>query len=806
MAQRSDIAVVPLGALSAVVLGLEVFQSRLVAYSVQNVMIYAVIGIALLGFGAAGSWVSLRQEWLQADRLPRALAWSALAFSVSIVVAHALFTRLSPRLLSVDVLSLGIAGVLGLPFLAAGIVVTLALSSTARVGTLYAANLIGSGVGCFLPLMLLGPLDGEHMLGLFALLAFGCALLFVLRVPSPGRALYGACAAALLLAVLSCGYAKRVFPIQPDPAPMGQLAALHEYAAKRGMSVTTRFDRWNPTGRIEIVQLSNVPGGPEPYPSMFYAQDSSAGSSLISWDGRSKSQVRPSAQSPGTFVSRMCTETLYAQGYFTPRKHVLVIGLGGGPDLSCALYQEAQAVDAVEINPDSIAAIRGPLNAWVGGMGSDPRVTFHQRDGRSFVHGQRDRFDLIQLSGVDTKNNFVSGALALSENHLYTLEAFRDYLRALTSDGAIAIIRFGDAETVRLAHTAIVALRQLGVQHPERHISVARTGVGFGLVIRRKPWTRADALAFDRLLHPPYFRGIDICYYQDYGLPFNRPVAIEYLPMIPRQSAFSQFFDSVARGELAASIAAFPWDVSVTTDDKPFFFDLFRYTGADAFRMPHVVAMRNLLVSMIALSLALILLPVRKLRARSSAAGSLMRPSYFACTGFGFILLEVWLLHRFTTYLGHQVYALSVVLATLLVATGVGAAVGEKFAPDPGQRARVGALMAVIAVMSAALLLPSILELTWHMGLPGRAAIAVVFIAPIGIALGQPFVAGLMWLRAREPASIPWCIGINGFCSVIGSVVVVPLLMAVGYVGSLVGGVAFYLLAALFARSMRGVP
>jgi hypothetical protein len=808
MDARPKAALLPLFALSAIVLGLEVLQSRLVAYSVQNVMIYAVVGIALLGFGAAGSLVAVRSAWLSDERLPTVLAWSALAFSASIVLAHALFVRLTPYLLKVDAASFVIAGLLGVPFLAAGTVVTLSLSSKAtNLGGAYAANLVGSGLGCFLPLALLGPLDAEHLLGVLALLAWLSALPYLFSVARRSTALKAAAGITLLVAIASVAFAKAVFPIQPDPPPVGQLAGQYEYAAAHGISIEKRYDRWNPTGRIEVVEFHNVPGGPEPYHAMFYAQDSTAGSTLFRWDGRTKSQVRPTAEDPGSLVSRMCTETLYGQGYFAARGRVLIIGLGGGPDLQCALYHEVKDVDVVEINQDSIAAIRGPLDAWVGGIGRDERVRFHNRDGRSFVHGRNAELDLIQLSGVDTKNNLASGSIALSENLLYTKEAFKDYLQSLTPTGVLSLIRFGEPEALRLAHTAVVTLRDLGITQPERHVVIGRVGIGYGVVVKRTPWTDEELNAIQAQLQPPFFRGMNIYYYSLNGLPFEEKTTFEYIPGQEKSNAFALFFRAVVDNKLAELLSLVLFDISPTTDDHPFFFDVWRYDRKETWNAPHVVTIRNLLLSIIGLSLLLILFPLRHLRrgssASNSASNSSRKPAFFACLGLGFILLEVWLLHRFTTYLGHQVYALSVVLSTLLVFTGIGAALGEKWFPDPGRRALVGAAAAALLSLCTALLSPVLLEATWQAALGVRALVAALFIAPLGLALGQPFVGGLAWLRTRAPEAVPWCIGINGFCSVIGSVGVIPLLMVYGYSGSLVAGMSMYVLAALMALRMQ---
>ena len=804
MTQRSEVAVLPLAALSAVVLGLEVFESRLVAYSVQVVVLYAVLGIALLGLGAAGSLVAMRHTWREAAQRERALAFAALAFSASIVIAHAVFVRLTPWMTHVGFVSFTFSALLSLPFLCAGTVVTLALSGSERVDQAYAANLIGSGIGCFLPLSLLGPLSGERFLGLCAALAWLCALSYVRRLPSPDGALRIATVFSLALALAALFAAPWVFPVQPEPEPFGQLAWQYRTAAERGIAITKMYDRWNPTGRIEIIQLSRVPGGPEPYPAMFYAQDSSAGSSLFGWDGRTKQQVQPSASDPGTFISRLCTETQYGQAYFELHSRVLVIGLGGGPDLQCALYQGAKSVDVVEINRDSIAAIRGPFNEWVGGIGQNARVHFHERDGRSFIHGRGAQYDLIQMSGVDTKNLMASGALALSENLLYTQEAFDDYLASLTPEGTLSLIRFGEAEALRLANTAVRALQRIGIERPDQHIAMLRTGFVIGVIVRKTPWTEAAAKRLDAQLHPSFFRGAKVFYYSENAVPLETPASIDYLPFVSAQGTPARFFEHVKRGAVPEFARSYAFDIQPATDDRPYFFDLWRYNKPETWKAPHVTALRDLLLSMLILSFCLVLLPVRRLRARVRGLSAWMIPLYFACLGLGFMALEVWLFHRFSTYLSHQVYSLSVVLSTLLVATGAGATLGRRLVPDPRRRAFVGTSLVLLVLGLGAGLAPSVLEQTWGASLWLRVALTIAFVAPLGFALGLPFVAGLDWLAQRSPDSVAWCIGINGFASVLGSIAVVPMSMAAGYFGVLVASAALYSVAALatltFAR------
>ncbi len=169
----------------------------------------------------------------------------------------------------------------------------------------------------------------------------------------------------------------------------------------------------------------------------------------------------------------------------------------------------------------------------------------------------------------------------------------------------------------------------------------------------------------------------------------------------------------------------------------------------------------------------------------------------------GYVLVEVYLIHSFSMFLGHQTYSLSVVLASLLVATGAGAALGGRVLPEPKRRALVGAVSALGAATVVALLVGPTLNAAWDQSLPVRAIIAIAFVAPLGFALGQPFVGALAFLREHYPERVPWCIGINGFASVIASTAIVPLSMAAGYSGVLAFGMVLYALAACSALLLR---
>ena len=798
-------ALLPLLLFSMVVLALEILLTKILAYSVHMILLYTVLGVAMLGTGAAGSLIAVRRHWIEPERVAVSLAWAALLTCLSLPVCFAIFVRCSPFLYGFNTLVFLIALPMMAPFLCAGVVVTLALTSAGRdIGKCYATNLVGSGLGCFLPVALLGPLDGEQVLGLLTVLSWVAALLYLLRVDPARRrgGLQVACAAALVLSLMSAAFPHQVFPIEPDASD--QAGDIDRIASASGIGVEKLFDRWNATGRIEIFSYQLPEETPARYPFLFYAQDSGAGSMLVHWDGRDRSLDFPSAANRGSHVARLCTQWLYGQGYFKKRRKVMIIGLGGGPDLQCALYQRAESVDAVEINPDSIRAVRTVFDGWLGGIGSDERVRFHNRDGRSFAHSSHGaEYDLIQMTGADTKHGLASGALALSENHLYTREAFVDYLESLAPDGVLSIVRFGELDGFRLANTAAAALRDVGQAQPHRNIVVYRQGELAGVVVRRTPFTRNEVRVLEHWMSPPFREGLRIFFYDPFS-GLDQPPQLLYAPGTTYHNPFSEFFAQMADGSTDAFASSYPYDISPTNDDRPFFFDSHRYDDADTWTSaPHVLAIRTLLTSTLLLSIILILLPLLGMRERLSGWRGVAIPSYFAAVGLAYMLVEVWMIHRFSMFLGHQTYGLTVVLSSLLIGTGIGAHLGHGFWQEaPQRRARLGVAAILLLLGLGYVCLPAVLEGAGDASIWLRSLTVMAFTVPTGITMGLPFPAGLAWLSERHPGSLAWCVGINGFASVIATIVVIPLSIGFGYTAVLLSGVGLYALAAGITSAM----
>ena len=152
---------------------------------------------------------------------------------------------------------------------------------------------------------------------------------------------------------------------------------------------------------------------------------------------------------------------------------MLVIGPGGGEDIATALAYGAKAITGVEINGQTIKVVKEIYRDFVNDIYNRKNVEIIHRDGRSFVQSTEKRYDIIQISAVDTGTGLSSGAYVLSENYLYTKEAFCAYLRHLKDDGVILLIR-PEKNILRLCSIALAVMRDEGIVHPENNFLIAR--------------------------------------------------------------------------------------------------------------------------------------------------------------------------------------------------------------------------------------------------------------------------------------------------------------------------------------------
>src|SRR4051812_14369423 len=758
---------------SASLLMTELALTRIFSVVMYYHFAFLAISIALFGLSASGVFAYLLRSRLDRHAAHGLLSRQSLIYAACTVVALFVLVRLrvglnySPRNLA---LMLTIYALAALPFFSGGLVITLAISRfSSRINAVYAADLIGAAGGCVVLIPLLDRMGAPGVVLTAAALASIAALLFA--------------APAHRMAIAGSGVALMLVPLA------GQLSGVGTFDVtdtKGHQGDRVLFSKWNSFSRIGVYErqhgdwsLSAAYTGTLPE-TRFMDIDSAASTPIL--------HVAPDLSDAQYLRYELTALAYHLKEGQVPGFNALVIGPGGGRDLVSALVFGAARVDGVEINP-IIAndVMRGQFRGFSGSIYDHPRVHVVVDDGRSFVRRTADRYDVIQASLVDTWAATAAGAYTLTENTLYTVEAFNDYLDHLTDDGVLTITRWV-FDGLRLVSLAQVAAEARGWDVRPRLAIVQHKNVATFL-LKKSPFT---ALELARL-HDAADR-----------LQFT----VLYAPDTP--SGVNDYARLITTADREQFFAGYPQDIRATTDDRPFFFHTTKLR--DQFQVAFGRSMLfgnglSALLTLIGISLLLVVLFV--LGPLIFAGGGSSRHwlawlIYFGSLGAGFMLIEVAVLQRFVLLLGHPVYSLTVTLFSLLLGTGLGAALSRRIPERAMRRAASVALCAIVllALLCVAAVTPLV---AWAVPFerPLRIAVAVCAIVPLGMVLGLPMPAGIQLLRRYAPELVTWAWGINGALSVVGATMAIFIAMNWGFQVTLLVSAATYLVgfAALLSAS-----
>jgi hypothetical protein len=754
-----------IAAVSAALLMTELALTRIFSVTMYYHFAFLAISIALFGLSASGVAIYVLRRRLAAADTRELLTVGALLHAIATIVALAFLVRIrvglnySPENLA---LMLAIYGLAALPFFTGGAVISLAFARTAeRINVLYAADLLGAAAGCLALIPLLNNLGAPGVVLTASGLSTIAAVCFAPRARRR-IALIG-----LLFFSLPAG--AQVAGAQPF--------AVSDTKGHEGDRVL--FSKWNSFSRVAVYDRAHGDWSLSPRftgkrgGSLFMDIDSAASTPILEGSGHLD-------------AARFLRYELTALAYHLVERpggfRALVIGPGGGRDLVSALVFGASHVDGVEINPIIARDVMlGRFRDYSGGIYANPRVTAYVDDGRSFIRRSTNKYDVIQASLVDTWAATAAGAYTLTENSLYTAEAFGEYLDHLTDGGYLTITRWV-FDGLRLVSLAQRAAEQRGLD-PARHLAIVQLDRVATFVLKKTPFTAADVARLRKLS-------------DDLGF------TILYAPGLT-PSKENDYHRLVVATEREQFLAAYPQDVTATTDDRPFFFHTTRL--GDQFEVAFGRSMLfgnglSALLTLMGISTALVLLfIIGPLLASGERPGPGWAAwlAYFGALGAGFMLLEVALLQRFVLLLGHPVYSLTVTLFSLLLGTGLGSLISRRV---PAPRVKTVTVRALIGVLAVAALSPLIVSRLIDIAIPWplwlRAGVAAAVLIPVGVLLGMPLPGGMRLLAAHRADIVPWGWGMNGAFSVVGATLAVFIAMNWGFSATLLIAALVYAAAA----------
>jgi spermidine synthase len=804
---------------SASVLAYEILLMRLLSIGQWHHFAYMVISIALLGFGAAGAFLFLTFDRIKAnpDAWLLALA-AATAISFSFAAGLTRKVGLDPLNLvwqKIEWFKMWVTYLLmALPFLLAGGILGIILTGAGEEAhRMYGVDLLGAGCGALavVPALYLGP--PWHLLPLLGgLVLFGAAWCRPAG-KRPFRKVPTILGAAFLMIILHVG-------LPPEPG-------IHETKA---LPMTLSFpdarieaERTGPLGMIHVVGsalIRHVPGL-----SLTFGLSTEGGEVRlpeqkgIFLDGDGLSPITRFAGDPEELAHLDFTTMALPYHLRRPGK-VLVLGAGGGSDVLLALRHRCPQIVALEANRQIAELVSGSFGEFSGHLYSRPGVRLEVGEARQYLQAAGGGFDLIQLSLVDSFGASAGGLHSAAESYLYTTEALHLYLSRLSDAGMLVITRWlkvPPRDSLRLTATALAALRGgHPSEHPERHLLLIRSWKTFTLVVSRSPLGPEE---IERARKFCGARCFDLAYYA--GMRAGEANRYDVL-----QSPDYFLGARAISGPGAKSfLDGYIFDVSPTTDDRPYFSHFFRWDrAAELFRhlrrewlpmveLGYLFILATLVQSVFAGGV-LILLPLAFLpwvHRRSGGAGP--RPPrslvlgvlvYFGCIGGAFMFMEMALLPKYTLLLSHPVYAAAVVLGSLLVFAGCGSLSVRRFQAGGARVLWIPVACILVWVGFQALAGDRLVApvMAWPFG--GRLALAVCMISLLSFFLGWPFPAGLRVLAGSYPGLVPWAWGINGCASVIGAVLGKCLAVSIGFRLLMLLACGLYIAAAVVFHGFHG--
>ncbi len=776
------------------VLALQIVETRVLSVISFYHLAFFAISMAMFGMTAGSLIVYFNPATFVAERLLGHLSWIAGAFAITTALSTVILIStvlLDPAMgiLLAAMLWLKLIAALVPPYVFAGMGISLALTrSPWPVGLVYGFDLAGAAFGCLAAFVLMSWLDGVSALFMIAALGAVASLAFRRgcdaqeREAAPKWALGSRRPAFLAtgLAALAIGNAA----IQPH----GLLLSFAKGSVEDPNLIA--YQRWNSYSRIRAEKTVHQSAAMwAASPAMPYVEtdqrwmniDGDAGSAMYRFDGNIESV---------DFLRYDITTLAYN---IRSRGKAAVIGIGGGRDLLSAYLFGFRDVTGVELNPIFVDLLQNRFRDF-NKLAALPGMKLEVDEARSWFAGAgRDQhFDLVQMSMIDTWAATGVGAFSLSENGLYTVQGWGHFMASLAPDGVFTVSRWyapdNTAETGRLLSLAKATLLDLGVEDPSAHLFLASLYNLSTLIVCRAPFSAED---LTRLHETSQRLGYTIL-------------------VSPRTTPASEVLRGIMRAPSIAALNALPalyhLDVSPPTDERPFFFNQFRFTDPQAMlaavksgsgvvkgNLAATLTLAIIIVLSAILVVLTIVLPARPSVRRVSPRLIRVGTAYFVLIGLGFMFVEIGLIQRLSLFLGHPVYGLAVGLFSIILATGAGSLLSERLPILTSRRALLWSALIVLYLVVLPSILAQLVGSFEAYPILVRALVALILIIPAGVLMGFAFPTGMRLVNAVDARPTPWFWAVNGAAGVLAASIAVAVSIAFSISGCIWLGAACYL-------------
>jgi SAM-dependent methyltransferase len=743
---------------------------------------FAAISLAMLGLTRGAMEVYGKPDRYTPERVSVEFARHASWFAMSGVGAMIAFLCV-PLVMPANTVPVALAiatFAFVMPFTESGVCITLLLTRLPYGGGwLYAADLSGAALGCLgviFVLLAVDPVSATLWIGAFA----AAAGWMVVRDNGDLRTLRLSCAVTLTLG------AAATIHTGLDVSGRSHLGV---FWAKGTEQTGTLFERWNTYSRVRVTAL----GETTPFGwGLAHTPATKIAQNYLDIDADASTVITRHDGDLGK-LSYLKDDVINAAYLVQPPVDVAVVGVGGGRDILSGLYFGAKRIRGIEINPAIFEVLTDKFADFSGHLDSAPGVSLVNAEARSYINHSPDRYDLVQISLIDTWAATAAGGLTLTENRLYTVEAWDEFYQALKPGGLLSVSRWFDpnghrGEFYRLVAIAASALQRKGVPAAElpHHVVALNVGSIVTVITRPDAFTEAQWQGARARLQGQGFK-----------------------ILLAPDTAYDTVTSTLMSGKAdAAFFASLPENIAPSTDDNPFFFYTARF-GELMTRPAMALTNNNTAINMTLLLILVavcacgyyIAVPFVRLARRMPLSALAPPVTYFSAIGMGFMLIEISQMQRLMVFLGHPVYGLSVVLFTILLFSGLGSATVGARAPRLGAVvARIAALLITLVV--AGLLTPMLTTWARSEATDMRILLSVLLLAPPAFCMGMMFPLGLsIWRRHAELLPFFW--SANGITSMFASALGMALSIEFGIARTYALGACFYAVCAVMIVTSR---
>lgn len=766
----------------------EILLTRIFSVIMWYHFAFMAVSVAMFGMTVGAILVYLFPSKFAASRVCLLLAVNSWLFALSMLISFVIEISIPVYISEITTLVSFTYVITLIPFIFSGICVSLVLTRfPGQLSKLYATDLAGAAVGCVLLIYLLKFTDGPTAVIALSAIVSISAVLFIGKIKGMLSAIL------YMTSVVLVAFTTIHIVLVKQGNPWLRIAWAKEKKLERPL-----YERWNSFSRIQVRSDTDEENAQAWGMSSTYNPTRSVKELKLNIDASAATVLTQYSGDPKE-VDHLKYDVTNLVHHVRRDADVLVVGMGGGRDVLSALVFDQNSVVGVEINDQILEAVNIKFGDFTGHLYKDPRVKLVNDEARSFIARQEKPFDIIQVSLIDTWAATAAGAFALSENSLYTMEAWEMFLDHLSEDGIISFSRWyspGKSPGLyRLTSLAASVLRKAGVKNPADHIVI----VASNPKQKKKSFKGvASLLVCKRAFTQEELQEVDAA-----------AKKLEFKVLFSPQSNQERNLSNIIRQR---NVPRFDFDISAPTDDKPFFFNTFTTSSiARAWRQPRLTSEANpgvvlsyLLGLAFILTILCVFLPLSLTIRRVNTEGMWPFLIFFAAIGTGFMTIEISQMQRLAIFLGHPTYSLSVVLFSLLLSTGIGSYWTASFSStELGKKGLLCLLLLIATVSAFGVATVPIIRHFESSSNAIRILVAGLLLSPMGFFMGTAFPLGMKLASKKLPDMTPWFWGVNGATSVWASILAVFLAILWGISFSFWIGCAFYAIALLAFLRIR---